>query len=265
MRVALFVTCMVDVLEPDVGVATVRVLRAAGCDVSCPDGQTCCGQPAWNAGAADAAATVARTTLDALHAALHDPADPAEVVVVPAGSCATMIRVFWPELFELVGDHDAAERARLVGARTRELSELLAERSLPPLRMPATRVAYHHSCHLLRELRVHDQPEALLDRVEGCERVEWGAAERCCGFGGLFSMKLPEVSVAMADDKLASLAEAGAGAGAGAGAELLVSADGSCLLHLRTRAEHEGRPVRTAHLAQVLAAALDGRDPRVAP
>ncbi len=257
VRVALLVTCVVDVLEPEVGVAAVRVLRAAGCDVSCPEGQTCCGQPAWNAGAADAAATVARTTLDALHAALHDPVDPAEVIVVPAGSCTTMIRVFWPELFELVGDHRAAERARVVAARTRELSELVAERPLPPLRMPATRVAYHHSCHLLRELRVHDQPEELLDRVEGCQRVEWGSAERCCGFGGLFSVKLPEASVAMADDKLASLAESDA--------ELLVSADGSCLLHLRARAEHEGRPVRTAHLAEVLAAAIEGRGPGPGP
>jgi L-lactate dehydrogenase complex protein LldE len=108
---------------------------------------------------------------------------------------------------------------------------------------------------MLRELRVHDQPEELLDAVDGCQRVTWSAAERCCGFGGLFSMKLPETSVAMADDKLRSLDEAHPPA------DLLVGADSSCLLHLRARASHEGQPVRTRHLAEVLAAALDGRAP----
>src|SRR3954469_13201481 len=109
MRVTLFVTCVVDLFEPDVGVATVRVLRASGCSVSCPTGQTCCGQPAWNSGFHEEAAKVARTTLDALDA------DGGEAVVVPAGSCATMVKVFWPELFVLAGDHDAARRARALG------------------------------------------------------------------------------------------------------------------------------------------------------
>lgn len=243
VRVSLFVTCVVDLLDPDVGVAAVRVLRASGCQVAVPDGQTCCGQPAWNSGFADEAAQVARTTLTALEA------DPDCTVVVPAGSCATMIRVFWPELFEVVGDHDAAERARRLGARTRELSELLAERAdrLPTLRLRTpTTIAYHHSCHMLRELRIETQPESLLDQVEGCQRVEWEADRRCCGFGGLFSMKLPEASQAMADHKLEGAEDA----------DLVVGCDTSCLLHLRARAEHEGRPVVTRHLAQVLLEAL---------
>jgi len=237
VRVSLLVTCVVDVLAPDAGVATVRVLRAAGCEVSCPRDQTCCGQPAWNAGFAKEAAAVARTTLAALEA------DGAEAVVVPAGSCATMIRVFWPELFEVVGDHDAAERARALGQRTFELSELLGSDrvELPPGDKTGPRVAYHHSCHLLRELRVHDQPLALLEAA-GCELVEWPAAERCCGFGGTFSMKLPETSVAMADDKLESLPDC----------DVVVSADSSCLLHLRSRAAHEGRPIVTKHIAEML-------------
>jgi L-lactate dehydrogenase complex protein LldE len=245
MRVSLFVTCVVDLLDPDVGVAAVRLLRATGCDVSCPSGQTCCGQPAWNSGFAREAAAVARTTLDALDA------DAADAVVVPAGSCATMVRVFWPELFELVDDHDAAVRARRLAARTYELTELLAERadSLPPLRLPEpTTVAYHHSCHMLRELRIEEQPVALLDRLEGCTRIGWEADHRCCGFGGLFSMKLPEASEAMADHKLDDVE--------GAGAALVVGADESCLLHLRGRAEHEQRPVTTRHIAQLLADGL---------
>jgi L-lactate dehydrogenase complex protein LldE len=245
MRVSLFVTCVVDLLEPDVGGAAVRLLRAAGCEVSCPPNQTCCGQPAWNSGFAAEAAHVARTTLDALEA------DGADVVVVPAGSCATMIRVFWPEMFELAGDHDAAERARRLGSHTRELTELLAERAddLPELRLAApVEVAYHHSCHMLRELRIEEQPVELLDRLEGCSTVPWEADRRCCGFGGLFSTKLPEASEAMADHKLDGVTATGA--------DLVVGADASCLLHLRSRAEHEGRPVTTRHIAELLADGL---------
>jgi L-lactate dehydrogenase complex protein LldE len=243
--VALFVTCVVDVLEPEVGEAVVRVLRAAGCDVSCPPGQTCCGQPAWNSGFAEEAARVARTTLAALEAS------GASVIVCPAGSCTTMVRVFWPELFEVVGDHDAAARARALGARTREFSELVSTLELPAMRLPEPlAVACHQSCHMLRELRLGGVTDALLGAVEACEVLEWpDAAERCCGFGGLFSMKLPEASAAIADDKLDSLP---------AGAAVIAGADSSCLLHLRGRAERTGRPVRTAHVAELLARGLDG-------
>src|SRR5262249_34398060 len=157
----------------DVGVATVRVLRAAGCDVRVPEGQTCCGQPAWNSGHAAEAAKVARTTLAALEG------DGSDVVVVPAGSCATMMPRFWPELFEVVGDHGGVERARALGARTRELTELLATLALPPLAVTQPdRVAYHHSCHMLRELHVEEQPLELLEAVDGCERVAWSADHR---------------------------------------------------------------------------------------
>lgn len=241
VHVSLFVTCLVDLLEPEVGVATVRVLRASGCTVGLPEAQTCCGQPAWNAGFVEQAAEVARTTLGALEA------DGADAVVVPAGSCTTMIRVFWAELFELVGDHAASERARVLAMKTFELSELVALRAehLPPLVAATAKVAYHHSCHMLRELRIERQPLDLLDRVEGVEVAEWPADQRCCGFGGLFSVKLPEASVAMADDKLASLP-----------CDAVVGCDASCLMHLRARAEHEGRSVTTRHLVQVLADAL---------
>jgi L-lactate dehydrogenase complex protein LldE len=265
VRVALMVTCVVDVLAPDVGMAAARVLGAAGCEVDVPEGQTCCGQPAWNAGFVDEAAKVARTTLTALETALDFKSTPgeqlagcdsktrsegpaADVVVCPAGSCTAMIRVFWPELFEVVGDDEAAARARMVGARVRELSEFLAARDLPPMALPKERnVVYHHSCHMLRELRLHKPPLELLGRASGCTLAEWPAAERCCGFGGLFSVKLPEVSVAMADDKLSAIP---------AGVDTIVGADSSCLVHLRGRAERQGVPVRTAHLAEVLAEGL---------
>lgn len=245
MRVTLLVTCVVDLVEPEVAEATVRVLRAAGCDVSVSTDQTCCGQPAWNAGHAPEAARVARTTLAALEAELTDGA---EAVVVPSGSCASMVRVFWPEMFDLAGDADAAERARAVGALTFELSEFLADRDLPALAGDGQRVAYHHSCHMLRELRMRSAPEGLVDRVAGVERVAWDGDDRCCGFGGLFSVKLPELSVAMADEKLAALAAAGP--------DVLVGCDTSCLAQLRSRSESVGLPVRTRHLAQLLDDAL---------
>lgn len=248
IRTTLLITCVVDVVAPEVGEATVRLLRAAGCAVSCDLGQTCCGQPAWNAGFATEAAAVARPTLDALEAELERGAD---VVVVPAGSCATMVRLFWPELFTVTGDPVAAERARWVGGRTRELSELLSERSnaLPELRLTrTTRVALHQSCHMHRELHLTRQPGELLGRVSGCEPVDWSSADRCCGFGGTFSVKLPETSVAMADEKLAELQAVQP--------DVVVGCDTSCLLHLRTRSEALGTPVEVRHLAEVLASAL---------
>jgi L-lactate dehydrogenase complex protein LldE len=241
---------MVDMFQPQTGVAAVKVLRAAGCEVSCPMGQTCCGQPAWNSGFAAEAANVAKTTLDALHA---DIAGGADAVVVPAGSCATMMKVFWPEMFELAGDSSSAERARGLGTRTYEFSSFVDERRraghLPDMALrDAPTVAYHHSCHMLRELRIDAPPTALV-KAAGCDIAEWNDDRRCCGFGGLFSVKLPETSVAMADEKLRSLS---------ADVDLLVGSDGSCLMHLRGRIDHEHRNLPARHLAELLADALDG-------
>jgi L-lactate dehydrogenase complex protein LldE len=241
--VALFVTCVADVIAPEVAVALVRVLRAGGCSVSCPAGQTCCGQPAWNAGFAEDAARVARTSLAALEA------DPAEEIVVPAGSCATMIRLYWPDLFTRVGDEPAAERARRVGDRVREFTELAVTLDLPPLGdVEPVVVAHHRSCHMERELHIREPPAELLDRVPGCDRAEWEADDRCCGFGGTFSVKLPEVSVAMADEKLDTLPD---------GVSEIVGADSSCLLHLKARAQARGVPVRVRHVAEILAGSIE--------
>jgi L-lactate dehydrogenase complex protein LldE len=243
--VALFVTCVADVVVPEVAEAVVAVLRAGGRSVSCPAGQTCCGQPAWNAGFAEDAARVARASLDALEA------DPADTIVVPAGSCATMIRISWPDLFARVGDAEAAARSRHLGARVREFCELVVDWELPTAREgPAAVVAYHRSCHMERELDVRRAPVDLLDRLPGCERVAWDDDDRCCGFGGTFATKLPELSVAMADEKLDSLPE---------GVTTIVGSDPSCLLHLEARAEARGTPVTVRHVAEVVVDALAER------
>ena len=246
-RIDLFPTCVVDALSPEVGVATVRLLRGRGHVVGLAEGSTCCGQPAWNSGHADEAATVARTTLDALEAS------DADVIVVPAGSCTTMIRVFWPELFEVVGDHDAADRAKRVGERVRELSELLTDDRFSAGDSTVTvesrpedvgaAVVYHRSCHMLRELRIVDEPERLLDDA-GVDRREPTTTGRCCGFGGLFTVKLPELSQAMADEVLDAYAATGA--------DTVVGCDTSCLIQLRGRAEHRGIDLDFEHLAQTL-------------
>jgi L-lactate dehydrogenase complex protein LldE len=243
VRVALFPTCLVDAVTPEVGVSTVRVLRRLGLDVTVPERATCCGQPAWNAGHAEAAALVARTTLDAL------AADPEDVVVVPAGSCATMMRVFWPELFEVTGAPGDATRARELASRVRELSEFLAEAGIPPIeRKDATATVYHRSCHMLRELRITDEPERILEAT-GADRRRSDGEGRCCGFGGLFSVKLPEVSTAMADDVL--------DAATATGATRVVGCDASCLMHLQGRADRRGLGLDFQYLATVVDRATD--------
>lgn len=237
MRVALLVTCVVDVLAPEVGTATVRALRRAGHAVTFDPDQTCCGQPAWNAGHAPEAAAVARATLHALERELDAGA---EAVVVPAGSCAAMVRLGWPSLFD---DEERARAAR-VSAVTWELTAFLAEHGLPAGEATGTRVAWHHACHALRELHLgNGEVDAVLDAA-GVERVAWpdGGGERCCGFGGLFSVTLPEVSCAMADDKLSSLPAC----------DIVTGADASCLVHLRSRAASTGRLLRFAHVAELL-------------
>lgn len=239
MRVALFVTCLVDQLLPEVGVAAARVLRRAGHEVEFPLGQTCCGQPAFNAGFHPEARRVMRQTVTALHES------GAEAIVAPAGSCTTMLRVSGPEL--LPGD----EAMRAVAQRTHELSEFLDlhGREAVAGHFPH-RVAYHDSCHMLRELGIARQPRELLGALDGCELVEWDA-ERCCGFGGTFSVRDPELSVAMADEKLRTLGEA----------EILCGSDPACLMHMRSRLERLDSEVRVMHLAEVLEQASAGATP----
>lgn len=233
MRVALMVTCVADMFRPEAAEAAVRVLERAGYEVDVPLEQTCCGQPAWNAGYPAQARAVARNTLQAFR--------DADRVVSLAGSCTTMVRVFYRELFE--NSPEEASAAALA-ERTSELSELLAGAGEQPPSLSGqagTPVTYHDSCHMLRELGVKRQPRELL-AGRGADVRE--VSERCCGFGGTFSVKLPEVSVAMADDKLGEIE--------GSGARTVVGCDLSCLLHMEGRARRRGSGARFLHLAEYL-------------
>ena len=225
MRVQLFATCLGDLVLPDAVASADALLREAGHDVVFPPGQVCCGQPAFNAGHRAAAVRVARTFVRAFSRDLP--------VVIPSGSCATMV---------------AHQLPRLLGVEpydVHELSAFLAGSQLPR-RNEGRTVAYHDSCHMLRELQIADEPRALLE-ASGATVVPLRRPDLCCGFGGTFSVRRPEVSVAMADDKL--------GDAAGSGAEALVTADPGCLLHLRARSERTRGPA-VVHLATVLARGL---------
>lgn len=235
MSVQLFVTCLVDALKPEVGEATVRVLESVGQDVEFPKDQTCCGQPAFNGGFRDEATSMARHTLDVLDAT-DGP------IVLPSGSCADMIIHHYPELFE--GDSVYAPKAERVAARTRELTQFLVDDLDADVRVAGgTAIAYHPSCHGLRNLGIKDQPEALL---AGCDRASLGdAAEVCCGFGGVFSVKQPEISNLMLQEKLDAVEASGA--------EVLCGGDISCLMHMEGGLHRRGSSVVVKHIAELLA------------
>lgn len=238
MRASLFVTCLVDHFFAEAAADAVRVLRFLGVEVFFPQAQSCCGQPAFNAGHADEARRMARHTLEAF--------GDADYVVLPSGSCAAMLRNHYAELLAAEDSgQELASLARELGERTFELSEFLVKVlgvSELGRGLEGRRVAYHHGCHALRGLGIQSEPVRLLESA-GARVLEWEAAEECCGFGGLFAVKMPEVSAAMADRKLHTLPEA----------DVLTSADGGCLLQLRGRAARRSSavpPVR--HLARLL-------------
>ncbi|HXM00597.1 MAG TPA: (Fe-S)-binding protein [Rhizomicrobium sp.] len=236
-RVGLFVTCLVDLARPQVGFAAVKLLEAAGCSVEVPRAQTCCGQPAWNAGADKDAADIARQVI-----ALFEGFD---YVVAPSGSCAGMLRKHYPEV--LANDPAWSPRANALAAKSHELvSFLVRECGMERVAAAcATRACYHDSCSSLREMKVKDEPRKLLGTVEGLSLAELKEPEICCGFGGLFSVKYPEISERMADDKIADARATGA--------KTLIGADLGCLLHLAGRMERRGTAMRVRHVAEVLA------------
>lgn len=235
-RVGLFVTCLVDLIRPRVGFAAIKLLEQSGCEVIVPRTQTCCGQPAWNSGADVHAKVLARRVIDAF--------DGFDYVVAPSGSCAGMLRVHYPEA--LAEDSRYASRARALAAKTYELVQFLVQvRGMKSVRARlSARVCYHHSCSSLRELAVEREPRDLLNSVEGLEYAEPADKHVCCGFGGLFSVKYPEISERMADDKLAGLEATGA--------DVLASADLGCLLHLCGRSARKGLPLEVLHVAEIL-------------
>ena len=243
MRVALFVTCLADHYFAEAAADAVRLLRHLGCEVAFPADQTCCGQPAYNAGRTREAARMARHTMEVF-------AD-ANAVVLPSGSCATMVKKFYPRL--LAGGADAAapaaradrtSAAAALADGTFDLAEFIVHRlGVTELGsgLAGRRVAVHQGCHALRELRLETEPAVLLEGA-GAEVVPWEAQEECCGFGGLFSVKMTAVSAAMADRKLDTLPDV----------DWVVSGDGGCVLHLDGRNRARGTGIEFVHLATAL-------------
>jgi L-lactate dehydrogenase complex protein LldE len=237
-RVALFVTCLVDIHRPAVGFAAIRLLEEAGCRVEVPPSQTCCGQPAYNAGDRATAQDIARRVIDAFLGF--------DFVVAPSGSCAAMIAQHYPALFADV-DPDYRARAERLAAKTHELTSFLTD--VMGLRAVSARLearaTYHDSCSGLRELGVKAQPRALLASVAGLTLTEMKEPEICCGFGGAFCVKYPDISTRMVSDKTADIATTGA--------ELVLAGDMGCLLNIAGRLKREGSPVQVRHVAEVLA------------
>lgn len=240
-RVGLFATCLVDLIRPSVGFATARLLQAAGCDVEVPCGQTCCGQPAFNMGNKQVAADLARQFV-----ALFEPFD---YVVAPSGSCAGMVKKHYPALLE--HDEAWAERARAVCDKTFELTSFLVDvRGMSRVEAQFDgRATYHDSCAGLRELDVKDQPRQLLQSVVGLELDEMAEPEVCCGFGGTFSVKYPDISNAIVSKKAADIASTKAA--------LVVAGDLGCLMNIAGKLTRDGRRIQARHVAEILADMTD--------
>lgn len=236
-QVALFVTCLVDLVRPSVGFAAVKLLQEAGCDVEVPTGQTCCGQPAYNSGDKATAADLARQTIAAC--------EPYPYVVAPSGSCAGMLKKHYPAL--LANDPTWGPRATAFAAKVHELISFLVDvRGMTSVaaRLEGS-VTYHDSCSGLRELGVKDQPRKLLASVEGLKLVEMRDCEVCCGFGGTFAVKYGDVSNAIVEKKCANIVETGA--------DLILAGDLGCLMNMAGKLRRDGKAVDVRHVAEVLA------------
>ncbi|HYM71878.1 MAG TPA: (Fe-S)-binding protein [Stellaceae bacterium] len=244
-RVALLVTCLVDLFRPSVGFAAVKLLEAAGCTVEVPRAQTCCGQPAYNSGDREDAKAVARRVIAAF--AGYD------YVVAPSGSCGGMVRVHYPGLF---ADEPALKaQAEELAARTYELMAFLVDvRGMTAVAASCGQsVTYHDSCSGLRELGVKAQPRQLLGSVAGLRLAELPGAEVCCGFGGTFAVKYPDISDKMVTDKVADIA--------GTGAQCVLAGDLGCLLQIAGKLSRAGSRVEARHVAEVLAGMTDAVPP----
>jgi len=237
MKVSLFVTCLVDQLWTSIGVSSVEVLRRVGCEVEFDQRQTCCAQPAFNTGYLPEARQVAQRFISIFEESNAD------AIVSPSGSCTAMVR-HYPELFT----HDAEwqKRAVSVAAKTHELSAFLI-RVLKIEDVGAAwsgRLTWHDACHGLRDLNLKSEPRTLIRNVRGAEFVELEHADACCGFGGTFSVKYPEISLAILDQKIEAIERAGV--------QAVVSGDASCLMQIGGRLTRRGSKVRVMHLAELL-------------
>ena len=238
MRVGLFVTCLVDLMRPRIGMAALKLLEDAGCEVVVPRSQTCCGQPGYNSGDRSSALALARKVLAEFEAC--------DYVVAPSGSCAGMIRTHYPDLFS--GQPDELARAQRLCEKTYELTDFLLNVAKTE-RIAATfngTVTYHDSCSGLREMGVKEQPRALLAKVAGLKLAEMNEAETCCGFGGTFAIKFGDISTRLADNKCEHALATGAGA--------IVLGDLGCMLNIEGRLRRKGdTKTRVLHVAEVLA------------
>jgi L-lactate dehydrogenase complex protein LldE len=236
VKVSLFIPCFIDRVYPHVGACIVKVLERLGCEVDYPEGQTCCGQPAFNSGYWDETRAVAEHSLDVF-------AD-SEVIVSASGSCGAMMKVFYPEIFKDTPRHfDALKLA----PKIYEFSDFLVNQlgaTDVGARFDGT-VTFHDGCHGLRELGIESQPRKLLQHVRGLKLIEMAEAKTCCGFGGTFAVKFPAISTAMGEVKCASLIETGADA--------VVSNDSSCLMQIEGMLRRQGNHTRCLHLAEILA------------
>ena len=238
MKVTLFVPCFMNVMYPRVAVSIVTVLERLGHTVDYHEDLFCCGQPAFNGGYWDEARQVAGPVVKTL------AADDADAIVIGSGSCGAMLKVFYRDLF---AGTPQAEDAVAVGERTWEFSDFMVTKlgvTDVGARFPA-KVTLHDGCHGLRELKVKQQPRRLLEHVEGLELIEMRDAETCCGFGGTFSAKFPAISTAMGEVKCAAAAETDA--------EYIISNDSSCLMQIQGLLDRQKKPIKTMHLAEVLA------------
>jgi L-lactate dehydrogenase complex protein LldE len=236
-KVALFVTCLVDLFRPTVGFAALRLLEEAGCDVHVPETQVCCGQPAFNSGDREDARKVARGLIEAF--------EPYDYVVAPSGSCAGMLRKHYPELFD--GDGEWEARGNALAEKTWELTSFLVD-VLGFDGIDAAydgTVTYHDSCSGLRELGVKKQPRKLLGKVDGLTVTELPGAEVCCGFGGTFCVKYADISNSIVMDKTKDIAGTGAGT--------LLAGDLGCLMNMAGKLSREGSAIEVRHVAEVLA------------
>ena len=245
-QVSLFVTCMVDMLSPQTGMSVVAVLEHLGLTVDFPAGQTCCGQPAFNSGYWDEARQVARHFIQTFREA--------EVIVTPSGSCAAMVRHEYPRLFaeEPVLLAEAERLASIIWEFTEFIVDGLGITDLQA-RLPERQTAVcHHACHGLRLLNLKNAAETLLNNTENLAVRPWDNGEICCGFGGLFAVKMADVSGAMLRKKLAHIADSGA--------DVVVTGDISCLMHMNGGLEKQGEPARVKHIADLLAESLPPKD-----
>jgi L-lactate dehydrogenase complex protein LldE len=241
--VQLFITCILDTLYPETGEAVVRILERAGVNVAFPPGQTCCGQPAFNAGMRAEAQRMAEHTIEVMENAPGD-------VVIPSGSCAAMIRHGYLELF--AGDAEWLPRARALAGRSYEFTQFLVD-VLGVAHLGARlneKITYHASCHLLRDLGVDRQPRQLLRAIAGAELVELPGAAECCGFGGVFSVEHPQISAEMLKRKIANIQSTGA--------TRVVACDGGCVTNINGGLRRLGHAPIAAHIADLLDAGAEG-------